>query len=92
MFVIFSNRLGCLGSIVVSIVISVLLLSAMRACSGPVLRPEPAPPPPVQRAPQSDRGGGQLPRTSDPGPVERDTSPPPAPQRQSAPGGTGGDF
>jgi hypothetical protein len=35
MFVIFSNRLGCLGSIGVSIVLSVILILAMRSCAGP---------------------------------------------------------
>jgi hypothetical protein len=33
MFVFFSNRLGCLGSILVSIVLSVILIGLMRACS-----------------------------------------------------------
>jgi hypothetical protein len=33
MFFLFSNRLGCLGSLIVSILLSVLLLFAMRACS-----------------------------------------------------------
>ncbi len=33
MFVFFSNRLGCLGSVVVSVVLSALLLLMMRACS-----------------------------------------------------------
>lgn len=38
MFVFFSNRLGCLGSIAVSIVLTLLLLGLMRACStGPAL-------------------------------------------------------
>lgn len=34
MFVFFSNRLGCLGSILASIVLSALLIGAVRACSG----------------------------------------------------------
>jgi hypothetical protein len=33
MFFFFSNRLGCLGSILVSIVLSVLLIALLRACS-----------------------------------------------------------
>jgi hypothetical protein len=32
-FVFFSNRLGCLGSIVISIVLSALLILAMRGCN-----------------------------------------------------------
>lgn len=34
MFAFFSNRLGCLGSIVVSILGTILLLVLMRGCSG----------------------------------------------------------
>jgi hypothetical protein len=34
MFGFFSNQLGCLGSIVVSIILSVLLIVVMRSCSG----------------------------------------------------------
>ena len=34
MFAFFSNRLGCIGSILVSVVGSVLLLLVMRGCSG----------------------------------------------------------
>ena len=34
MFFLFSNRLGCLGSIVASIIGTVLLLLLMRACVG----------------------------------------------------------
>ena len=34
MFVFFSNRLGCAGSILVSIVLTVVLLALMRGCSG----------------------------------------------------------
>jgi hypothetical protein len=33
MFFLFSNRLGCLGSIVVSVLLSALLLLLMRGCS-----------------------------------------------------------
>ena len=33
MFVFFSNRFGCLGSIVISVVLSALLLMVMRGCS-----------------------------------------------------------
>ena len=33
MFFLFSNRLGCLGSIVVSVVLSALVLLLLRACS-----------------------------------------------------------
>ena len=33
MFVFFSNRLGCLGSILVSIVLSLILIGLMRSCS-----------------------------------------------------------
>ncbi len=33
MFVFFSNRFGCLGSIVISVVLSALLLLVMRGCS-----------------------------------------------------------
>lgn len=36
MFAFFSNRLGCLGSVVVSIIGTVLLLALMRGCSGGV--------------------------------------------------------
>jgi hypothetical protein len=35
MFAFFSNRLGCLGSLVVSIVGTILLLALMRGCGGP---------------------------------------------------------
>jgi hypothetical protein len=34
MFVFFSNRLGCAGSIAVSIVGTVLLILLIRSCSG----------------------------------------------------------
>ena len=33
MFVFFSNRLGCLGSLVVSVVLSAVLIVALRACN-----------------------------------------------------------
>jgi hypothetical protein len=33
MFFLFSNRLGCLGSIAISVLLSVLLLLLMRGCS-----------------------------------------------------------
>lgn len=36
MFVFFSNRLGCLGSLAVSVVLSIVLILAIRACSGGV--------------------------------------------------------
>ena len=35
MFVFFSNRLGCAGSLLVTVVLSVLLFLVMRGCSGP---------------------------------------------------------
>lgn len=34
MFVFFSNRLGCLGSITVSVVGTILLILLIRACTG----------------------------------------------------------
>jgi hypothetical protein len=34
MFVFFSNRLGCLGSVAVSVVLTVVLLVALRSCGG----------------------------------------------------------
>ena len=34
MFGFYSNRLGCLGSIAVSIIGSIILIVAMRSCSG----------------------------------------------------------
>jgi hypothetical protein len=34
MFVVFSNRLGCLGSALVSVVLSIVLIAAVRSCSG----------------------------------------------------------
>jgi hypothetical protein len=33
-FLFFSNKLGCLGSIAISIVLSALLIMTLRACSG----------------------------------------------------------
>jgi hypothetical protein len=33
MFAFFSNRLGCLGSLLVSIIGTILLLAVMRGCS-----------------------------------------------------------
>lgn len=33
MFFFFSNRLGCLGSIAVSVVLSILLILLLRGCS-----------------------------------------------------------
>lgn len=33
MFAVFSNRLGCAGSILVSLVLSALLILLMRGCS-----------------------------------------------------------
>jgi len=33
MFAFFSNKLGCLGSIVISIIGTVILLAVMRGCS-----------------------------------------------------------
>ena len=34
-FVFFSNRLGCVGSLLVTLVLSALLFMLMRGCSGP---------------------------------------------------------
>ena len=34
MFAFFSNRLGCLGSIVVSIIGSLILIALLRSCAG----------------------------------------------------------
>jgi hypothetical protein len=36
MFLFFSNRLGCLTSIVISIILSALLMLLLRGCSGPL--------------------------------------------------------
>jgi hypothetical protein len=36
MFAFFSNRLGCLGSLAVSIVGSLILILVMRGCSSPM--------------------------------------------------------
>jgi hypothetical protein len=33
MFVFFSNRLGCVGSLVVSLLATIVLLLALRACN-----------------------------------------------------------
>jgi hypothetical protein len=33
-FVFFSNRLGCLGSLLISIAVSVILIVLLRACTG----------------------------------------------------------
>ena len=33
MFIFFSNKLGCLGSILVSIVLSLILIALLRSCS-----------------------------------------------------------
>jgi hypothetical protein len=35
MFVFFSNRTGCLGSIVISLIGTAVLVVLMRSCSGP---------------------------------------------------------
>jgi hypothetical protein len=35
MFAFFSNRLGCLGSLFVSIVGTIILLAVLRGCGGP---------------------------------------------------------
>jgi hypothetical protein len=34
MFVVYNNKLGCLGSIVVSAVLTAVLVLALRSCSG----------------------------------------------------------
>jgi hypothetical protein len=34
MFVFFSNKLGCAGSILVSVMLTALLVLALRSCSG----------------------------------------------------------
>jgi hypothetical protein len=34
MFAIYTNRLGCIGSILVSIVLSAVLMLALRSCAG----------------------------------------------------------
>jgi len=33
MFVFFSNRLGCLGSVLVSVLLSLVLFALLRSCS-----------------------------------------------------------
>jgi len=35
MFAFFSNKTGCLGSIVISVIGTIILLFVMRACTGP---------------------------------------------------------
>jgi hypothetical protein len=35
MFVFFSNRMGCLGSLAISVVGTLLLIALMRGCSSP---------------------------------------------------------
>ena len=35
MFVFFSNRFGCAGSLLVTVLLSALLFLVMRGCSGP---------------------------------------------------------
>lgn len=35
MFFFFSNRLGCAGSLLVTVVLSALLVLVLRGCSGP---------------------------------------------------------
>jgi len=45
MFVFFSNRLGCLGSIVVSLIGTALVFLLLRSCNAAQVGPrEPAPP------------------------------------------------
>ena len=39
MFVFFSNRLGCLGSLLVSAVLSIVLILALRSCGGAAVTP-----------------------------------------------------
>jgi hypothetical protein len=34
MFLLFSNRLGCIGSLLVSAVLTLIVVAALRACSG----------------------------------------------------------
>jgi uncharacterized membrane protein YeaQ/YmgE (transglycosylase-associated protein family) len=34
MFAFFSNRLGCIGSIIVSVIGSLILFAVLRGCSG----------------------------------------------------------
>jgi len=35
MFALFSSRLGCLGSIVVSVIGTMILMMAIKSCNGP---------------------------------------------------------
>jgi hypothetical protein len=37
MFVFFSNRFGCLGSLLISAIISIALILLLRACTGAVV-------------------------------------------------------
>jgi hypothetical protein len=37
MFVFFSNRLGCLGSLLISAVVSIALILLLRSCTGHVV-------------------------------------------------------
>ena len=34
MFVFFSNRLGCLGSIIVSVLLTLVLIAVLNSCQG----------------------------------------------------------
>jgi hypothetical protein len=34
MFLFFSNKTGCVGSIVISVVLSLIVIAIMRGCSG----------------------------------------------------------
>ena len=34
MFLFFSNRMGCLSSLILSVVLSLVLMALLRACSG----------------------------------------------------------
>ena len=44
MFIFFSNRVGCLGSLLISIVLSAVLILAMRACNQAALERSQEPP------------------------------------------------
>lgn len=37
MFVFFSNRLGCAGSLLISVVVTLVLILLLRACTGHVV-------------------------------------------------------
>jgi hypothetical protein len=53
MFVFFSNRLGCLGSIVVSLIGTALVILLLRSCNTARMAPgEPPPSAPEAPAPQ----------------------------------------